>query len=103
MVFSETIHAMLMTHEKFRQFTSKKIADTKTSCEVLLCVSADSRGEVDDIVNKAKAAGGAADPSPPEDFSFMYGRSFEDPDGHGWGVNYMDVEAFKAQFATENA
>jgi len=47
--------------------------------------------------------GGAADPSPPEDFSFMYGRSFEDPDGHGWGVNYMDVEAFKAQFATENA
>jgi predicted lactoylglutathione lyase len=103
MVFSETIHAMLMTHEKFCQFTSKKIADTNTSCEVLLCVSADSRGEVDDIVNKAKAAGGAADPSPPDDFSFMYGRSFEDPDGHGWGVNYMDVEAFKAQFATENA
>ena len=103
MVFSEIIHAMLMTHEKFHQFTSKKIADTKTSCEALLCVSADGRGEVDDIVNKAKAAGGAADPSPPEDFSFMYGRSFEDPDGHGWGVNYMDVEAFKAQFATENA
>ena len=103
MVFSETIHAMLLTHDKFRQFTSKKIADTRTSCEVLLCVSADSRGEVDDIVNKAKAAGGAADPSPTDDFGWMYGRSFEDPDGHGWGVNYMDLEAFKAQFATENA
>ena len=43
MVFSDTIHAMLLTHEKFRQFTPKKIADTKTSCEVLICVSADSR------------------------------------------------------------
>lgn len=103
MVFSETIHAMLVTHEKFRQFTSKKIADTKTSCELLLCVTADSRDEVDDIVSKAKAAGGLVDPSPPDDFSFMYGRSFEDPDGHGWGVNYIDAEAAKAHFATENA
>ena len=103
MVFSDTIHAMLMTHDKFKQFTSKKIADARTTCEVLLCVSADSRDEVDAMVNKATAAGGAADPSPTEDFSFMYGRSFEDPDGHGWGVTYMDVEAAKAQFAAENA
>src|SRR5215468_2437884 len=75
MVFSETIHAMLMTHEKFNQFTPKKVADT--------------RGEVDDIVNKATAAGGTPDPSPIDEYGWMYGRSFEDPDGHGWGVNYM--------------
>jgi len=43
------------------------------------------------------------DPSPIDEYGWMYGRSFEDPDGHGWGVNYMDMEAFKAQFAAENA
>jgi predicted lactoylglutathione lyase len=93
MVFSETIHAMLMTHDKYRLFTSKKIVDAKTSSQVLLCITADSRAEVDDVVGKAKAAGGVLDPSPKEDFDFMYGRSFEDLDGHMWGVNWMDVEA----------
>ena len=104
MVFSETIHAMLLTHDKFRQFTPKKIADAKTSSEVLICISADSRDGVDDIVDKAKAAGGAADPSPKQDYGFMYGRSFEDPDGHIWEVMWMDVEAAaKAQSATAGA
>src|SRR5215212_8886560 len=56
MVFSETIHAMLLTHEKFRQFTPKKIADAKTSSEVLICISADSREAVDDMVGKAQSA-----------------------------------------------
>jgi uncharacterized protein len=93
MVFSDTIHAMLMTHDKYRYFTSKKIVDAKTSSQVLLCVTADSRTEVDDIVGKAKAAGGVLDPSPQDDYDFMYGRSFEDLDGHLWGVNWMDVEA----------
>ncbi len=93
MVFSDTIHAMLMTHDKYRQFTSKKIVDAKTSSQVLICVSADSRAEVDDLVGKAGAAGGVIDPSPQDDFDFMYGRSFEDPDGHLWGVTWMDVEA----------
>ena len=60
MVFSESIYVMLLTHEKFMQFSPKKIADSKTSCEVLICVSADSRAEVDDLVGKAKAAGGAS-------------------------------------------
>ena len=101
MVFSETIHAMLLTHDKFRQFTSKKIADAKTSCEVLICISADSRDAIDDIVAKAKSAGGSPDPTPTQDFGFMYGRSFEDPDGHIWEVMWMDVEAAtKAQSAT---
>jgi uncharacterized protein len=103
MVLSDTIHVMLLTHAKFRQFTSKKIADARTTCEVLLCVSADSREDVDGMVSKAKGGGGAPDPTPTQDFGFMYGRSFEDPDGHIWEVMWMDVEAAKAQFATENA
>lgn len=103
MVFSETIHAMLMTHDKYRQFTIKKIADARTSSQMLLCVSADSRAEVDELIGKAKAAGGAIDPSPVDDYDFMYGRSFEDPDGHTWGVNWMDMEAFAKQCAKANA
>jgi predicted lactoylglutathione lyase len=103
MVFSDTIHAMLLTHDKFRQFTSKKITDAKSSCEVLICVSADSRGEVDDLVKKATSAGGTADPTPTQDFGFMYGRSFEDPDGHIWEVMWMDVAAAQAQFAPAEA
>lgn len=93
MVFSDTIHAMLMTHDKYRQFTSKTIADAKTTSQVLICISADSRAEVDDVVGKAGDAGGVIDPSPQDDYDFMYGRSFEDPDGHLWGVNWMDLEA----------
>jgi predicted lactoylglutathione lyase len=104
MVFSETIHAMLLTHEKFRQFTPKDIADARITTEVLICVSADSRDAVDDVVGKAGAAGGRADPSPKQDYGFMYGRSFEDPDGHIWEVMWMDVEAAsKAQSASADA
>ena len=103
MVLSETIHVMLLTHDKFRQFTSKKIADARKSCEVMLCVSADSRGDVDDMIGRATKASGAADPTPTQDFSFMYGRSFEDPDGHIWEVMFMDVDAAAKHFASENA
>jgi predicted lactoylglutathione lyase len=104
MVFSDTIYAMLLTHDKFRQFTPKKIADARTSSEVLICLSADNRDAVDDIVGKAKGAGGSADPGPKQDYGFMYGRSFEDPDGHIWEVMWMDMEAAtKAQSATAGA
>src|SRR4029079_4591344 len=58
MVFSETIYVMLLTHDKYRQFTAKKIADAKPSSQVLICVSADSRGAVDDMIGKAQGAGG---------------------------------------------
>src|ERR1700746_3740840 len=68
MVFSETIHAMLMTHDKYRQFTTKKIVDARTTSQVLLCLSADSRAEVDGLVGKAGAAGGVIDPSPQDDY-----------------------------------
>ncbi|MDB5713532.1 MAG: lactoylglutathione lyase [Sphingomonadales bacterium] len=93
MVFSDTIFAMLLTHEKFSQFTSKKIVGATTSCEVMLCLSAESRDAVDALVNKATKAGGAGDPTPTQDYGFMYGRSFEDPDGHIWEVVWMDMEA----------
>ncbi len=93
MVFSEAIYAMLLTHEKYNQFTSKKIADARTESEVMIALSADSREEVDDMVAKAKAAGGSPDPTPIQDLGFMYGRSFEDPDGHIWELVWMNVEA----------
>ena len=102
MVFSETIFAMLLTHDKFRQFTPKTIVDARATSEVLICLSADSRGEVDETVDKAKANGGKADPGPKQDYGFMYGRSFEDPDGHIWEVMWMDVEA-AAKAATASA
>lgn len=96
MVLSDTIHVMLLTHDKFRQFTPKPIADARAVSEVLICISADSRSAVDDVVSRARGAGGAADPSPRQDHGFMYGRSFEDPDGHIWEVMWMDVEAATA-------
>jgi predicted lactoylglutathione lyase len=96
MVFSEAIYVMLLTHDKYRQFTPKKIADAKATSQVLICLSADSRGAVDDMIGKAQGAGGGADPGPKQDYGFMYGRSFEDPDGHHWEVMWMDVAAATA-------
>ena len=103
MVFSDTIHVMLMTHDKYRQFTSKKIADAKNTSQVLLSLSFDSRDAVDEIVGKAQVAGGTPDPSPIDDYGFMYGRSFEDPDGHLWGVMWMDVAAATAAQSSTTA
>lgn len=99
MVFSDTIHVMLLTHAKFRQFTPKRIADSKETTEVLICVSAESRESVDGTIAKASAAGGRIDPGPKQDYGFMYGRSFEDPDGHIWEVMWMDVAAAQAAMA----
>ena len=96
MILSETIHVMLLTHDKFRQFTTKAIPDAHQSSQVLLCVSADSRADVDAVVDKADKAGAALDPTPVQDFGFMYGRSYEDPDGHIWEVMWMDVDAAQA-------
>lgn len=95
MVFSDTIHVMLLTHEKFTQFTPKPVAPRDTT-EVLICISADSREGVDDMVDKAGAAGGKADFRERQDYGFMYGRAFEDPDGHIWEVMWMDVAGFEA-------
>ncbi|WP_336487543.1 VOC family protein [Methylobacterium nigriterrae] len=93
LVFSDTIHAMLLTHARYRDFTVKEIADAHRTSQVLICISAESRQEVDDMVARAAGAGGTADPGPVQDHGLMYGRSFEDPDGHVWEVMWMDPAA----------
>jgi predicted lactoylglutathione lyase len=92
MVIGENIYAMLLAEPFFQTFTKKPIADARTSTEVLVCLSCESRAEVDTLVAKAVAAGGAA-PNPPQDHGFMYGHGFEDPDGHVWELVYMDPNA----------
>ena len=103
MVVSDAIHVMLLTHDKWRQFTSKPIVDAHASAQVLLCLSADSKDEVDAYVDKAMAAGGKGDPTPTQDFGFMFGRSFEDPDGHIWEVMWMDMAAASDAMQTGSA
>jgi len=93
MAWSDTIVVMLLTHGFWKTFTDKTIPDAQSSAQVLLCLSQDSRDEVDAIVGKAVAAGGRAEPTPNQDLGFMYGRSFEDPDGHIWENVHMDMAA----------
>lgn len=92
MSFSDAINVMLLTHDKFRQFTTKAIVDPNESVQVLLALSCDSRGEVDEITANALAAGGS-EVHDKEDYGWMYSRAFADPDGHGWGPVWMDVQA----------
>ena len=101
MSFSAEINVMLLTHDKYRQFTAKPIADAHKSSQTLLCLSADSRDDVDATVAKAAGAGGVADPGATQDYGFMYGRSFEDPDGHHWEVMWMDMDAATKTMAAE--
>lgn len=93
MVWSDTITFMLLDHDFYSTFTSKRIADAKATSEVLLCLSRDSRGEVDSITEAAIAAGGTGDPRPAQDMGFMYSRAFEDLDGHVFEPMWMDVAA----------
>lgn len=100
---AETIVVMLLTHEKFSTFTPKPISDARKATEVLLAISADSRADVDALVETAGRAGGRMDPAPKQDLGFMYGRSFEDLDGHIWEVFWMDVEAAMPAIAATRA
>jgi len=93
MVWSDAIHVMLLTHDFWKTFTTKTIPDAHSAAQVLLCLSRDSKEDVDSIVAAANGAGGRADPTPTQDMGFMYGRSFEDPDGHIWEVMWMDPVA----------
>jgi hypothetical protein len=93
MRFSDEVNVMLLTHDFWRTFTSKQIPDAHTSAQVLLCLSADSRAAVDAQVEAAGRAGAVTDPTPKQDMGMMYGRSFEDPDGHIWEVMWMDSAA----------
>ena len=83
LVISEHIYAMLLVKDFFKTFTDKAIVDTDKATEVLLCLSCESRAEVDAVVAKAVAAGGKT-PRPKQDYGFMYSHGFEDPDGHTW-------------------
>jgi predicted lactoylglutathione lyase len=93
MQLSDTICVMLLTHDKWKSFTTKAIPDARQSAQVMLCLSRDSREHVDATLADVAAAGGNADCDPPQDYGFMYGRSFEDPDGHNWEVMWMDQAA----------
>ena len=88
LVLGENLYAMLLVHPFFQGFIDKRIADARESTEVLVCLSCDSREEVDQLVARAIAAGGRA-PRPPQDHGFMYGHSFEDLDGHLWELVHM--------------
>ena len=90
MAWSDTIFVMLLTHDFWKTFTDKAIVDAKSSAQMALAISRDSREEVDSIVEAAARSGGRADNSPPQDHGFMYQRSFEDPDGHNWEPMWMD-------------
>jgi predicted lactoylglutathione lyase len=90
MTLSDSIHVMLLTHDKFSQFTPRPIADAHGGSEVLLCLSSDSRESVDSTIGRAVEAGGTADPGPKQDYGVMYGRSVADPDGHIWEIMCMD-------------
>ncbi|AIS00804.1 VOC family protein [Streptomyces glaucescens] len=91
-VISDTIIAMLLTKEKYAQFTKKEIADATRTSEVLIALSAPGREKVDELVDKALAAGGTT-AGETQDLGFMYGRSFDDLDGHTWEVVWMDPAA----------
>ncbi|MCR8957724.1 VOC family protein [Variovorax sp. S2] len=93
MVINEgSIHAMLLAEDFFKTFTDKSLTDTSKSTEVLLCLSCESRAEVDEMVAKAVAAGGTV-PRAPQDYGFMYGHGFQDIDGHLWELSFMDPNA----------
>jgi uncharacterized protein len=92
MVISDTIFVMLLTHPFFQSFTSKRIADAHDTCQVLLCISRDSREAVDRITEQA-IVGGGRETRPVQDMGLMYSRSFEDLDGHVWEPMWTDPAA----------
>lgn len=94
MIVGENIFVMLLVEPYFRTFTPKPLCDARQATEVLVCLGLDSRAEVEAIVAKALAAGGAT-PTPAKDHGFMYQHGFEDLDGHLWEVVHMDLAAFE--------
>lgn len=98
--FSDTIVFMLLSHDFFRTFTPKTIPDAREVAQVLVCLSEDSRQAVDATLDRAVAAGAKADPTPKQEMGdFMYGRSFEDLDGHIIELMWMDVDAAMAAWS----
>jgi predicted lactoylglutathione lyase len=96
MVWSEAINVMLLTHDKWRTFTSRPIPPS-TASEVLLAISLDDRAAVDAMVEAAGRHGGTADINPKQDLGFMYNRNLADPDGHVWEAMWMDMSAIPSR------
>ncbi len=92
MIVSDDIFVMLLTEAKFKTFTPKRICDATKSTEVLVALSAESRGKIDEMVRKAVAAGGTTY-SEAKDYGFMYQHGFQDLDGHIWELLYMEPSA----------
>jgi len=92
-MFSDAIGVMIMTHERYRQFTKRPIGDARRESYALLALSVDTRDAVDATVTRATAAGGRADPNPAQDHGFMVNRTVEDPDGNIWEIIWMDAAA----------
>ena len=97
MIVSDDTSVMLCREPTFEGFiTPQEITDTSRTREVIVGLSADSRARVDDLANKALAAG-AEGLGEPEDQGFMYMRGFRDLDGHQWSFIHMDMSAIPAQ------
>ena len=96
MMISDQIGVMLLTHDKFRQFTPLPIGDPRTTSLVGLGLSCESRAAVDATAEAAAAAGGTIDVVPPQDYGFMVSRSVADPDGHVWDLMWMDMAQIPA-------
>jgi len=94
MIVGEDIFVMLLVEKFFKTFTKKEICDTSKDTEVIVALSVESRGKVDQMINKAVESGGK-ESREPQDHGWMYGRSFEDIDKHLWEIIYMDESAVK--------
>ena len=86
---SDTISVMLATLAKFQEISPKPISDATKFCQVLLSLTCESREALDALVAKAVDSGGTK-AHEPEDYGFMYQCGFYDPDGHGWGLTWMN-------------
>lgn len=93
-VIGDAVVAMLHTRQRYAEFTKKEIADSTKTSEVLLALSSESREKVDELVEKALAAGGSVS-GETQDQGFMYGRAFDDLDGHTWEIVWMDPSALE--------
>ena len=91
-VISETIYAMLLTYDKFKQYTPKEISDATKTTEVLNALALANKDQVNTMADAATAAGGS-EVRPAEDLGFMFSRAFNDLDGHIWEIFYMDLSA----------
>lgn len=95
MIISEDIFVMLLVEEFFKTFTKKEICNTSKNIEAIIALSAESRENVDEMINKAIEAGGI-EPRKPQDHGWMYDRAFEDIDGHLWEITYMNESSLKS-------